>query len=108
MTFGAVRGGADCNLALSNAIVAASAVTGGGSVLIPDGTFNLSSLDITASNVRFTGNGKLLCSGIVTNWLKITGTNIQISGPKFDGANLAQAVLTAGAYSTDWLIEKAR
>jgi hypothetical protein len=107
LDYGAVAGGADIQSALSNAIVAASAV--GGVVKIPEASspFNLSTIDITASNFRLEGKGTIQATGVVTNWIKLTGTNIGIKGPKLDGLTLAQTVLIAGAYSSDWIIEQA-
>ena len=71
----------------------------GGTLTIPDGSFLISTIDVTKGNFRLIGNGRLVCSGAVTNWLKFTGTNITIEGPTFDGANLAQNIVRFGNYS---------
>jgi hypothetical protein len=99
--------GAANALVLSNVIRLASTANGG-VVYLPSGQYTNASLDISASNFRLIGDAVLVPSGVMTQWLKFTGTNFSIggegSGLDFNGNDQAMQLLTVGAYSAQFKI----
>lgn len=107
LSFGADPTGVDDS---ADAFVEAfTAIPTGGILNLGDGnTYLVSDFALMRSDIKIYGKSTIKCSADVTQWLRITGSNVQIEGPTFDGDNKAMQGLQAGEYSTDWNIRNVR
>lgn len=100
--FGAIAG----TDATNSLLTALSVIPSGGSLKIPDGTFLITTLSLSRSNLTIYGPGVLKASvATTTDWITLTGSNINWKDITFDGDDKARRLLVAGAYSEDWTFD---
>jgi hypothetical protein len=81
------------------------AVSPGGVLDLPAGTFNIRKLAIKRDAVTLRGPAIFRCIETNSYFIEITGSDIRLEGIQIDGAGKAAAGLVAGPNSHDWTLQ---